>query len=58
MSESFAVLEQFCYWPPDKFKRLAESSHFSGVFREPLPDGLLRCDLRRRIEIDSPTPSA
>jgi hypothetical protein len=31
MSKSFAVLEQFCYWPPGKFKRLAESSHFSAV---------------------------
>jgi hypothetical protein len=33
MSKSFAVLKQFCYGLPGKFKRLTESSHFSAVRR-------------------------
>ena len=58
MSKSFAVLEQFCYWPPGKFKGKEDrrSTKKDPISSRPCHDALLRFDVRRRIEIDFSDP--
>jgi hypothetical protein len=41
MSKSFAVLEQFCYWPPGKFKGKEDPAQYQK--RPNLQSPLSRC---------------